>query len=139
MRFTMIDWNTEDVHPLATLAEMIPALPKPSGEPRHPSVKSLYRWSLYGCRGIILETVQIRATRCSSLAAVDRFSRAITAARDAKREQMAKQREAETAALRRGGQALMRQAKAGLIAARDQSTSLPGTEPAAAASDGIGA
>jgi len=50
---------------------------------KKPAIETLYRWSLRGCRGIKLETVQVGATRCTSVEALQRFFDALTAASDA--------------------------------------------------------
>src|SRR5690349_20799837 len=47
---------------------------------KKPAIETLYRWSLRGCRGIKLETVQVGATRCTSVEALQRFFDALTAA-----------------------------------------------------------
>lgn len=36
-------------------------------------VSCFYRWSTSGCRGVILESIQIGGTRCTSKEALDRF------------------------------------------------------------------
>jgi hypothetical protein len=36
-------------------------------------VSCFYRWSTVGCRGIVLETIQIGGTRCTSREALQRF------------------------------------------------------------------
>jgi hypothetical protein len=47
---------------------------------KKPAIETLYRWSLRGCRGIKLETVQVGGTRCTSREALQRFCDALTAA-----------------------------------------------------------
>jgi hypothetical protein len=42
------------------------------------NVATLYRWSTIGCRGVVLETIQIGSTRCTSREALGRFFRALT-------------------------------------------------------------
>lgn len=57
---------------LLTFSEASSLLPRRrAGKPVH--VSYLYRWSTSGCRGVILETVQIGGTRCTSREALDRF------------------------------------------------------------------
>src|SRR3954454_23171048 len=41
--------------------------------PTHPSLATLYRYTTRGCRGVVLESVQIGNVRCTSVQAVDRF------------------------------------------------------------------
>jgi hypothetical protein len=36
-------------------------------------VSCLYRWSTIGCRGVVLETLQVGGTRCTSREALQRF------------------------------------------------------------------
>lgn len=50
---------------------------------KKPAIETLYRWSLRGCRGIRLETVQVGGTRCTSVEALQRFFDALTSAADA--------------------------------------------------------
>jgi hypothetical protein len=40
---------------------------------RKTHVSTFYRWSTIGCRGIVLETIQIGGTRCTSREALQRF------------------------------------------------------------------
>lgn len=71
----MIDISTEKV---ITLTEAARGLPRRrAGRPVHPSC--LFRWSRApGCKGIVLETVQIGGTRCTSREALARFFEALT-------------------------------------------------------------
>ena len=45
---------------------------------KKPHISTLYRWSTAGCRGVVLETVQIGGTRCTSKEALGRFFRKLT-------------------------------------------------------------
>ena len=72
----MIDVSTEHVISLADAARSLPA--RRAG--KRPHVSCLYRWTVSGCRGIILESVQIGATRCTSRQGLERFFAALTAA-----------------------------------------------------------
>lgn len=72
----MIDTLVEPPLPLVEAARLIPS--RRRGRPC--SVTTLYRWSGVGCRGIVLETIQIGATRCTSAAALQRFFARLTAA-----------------------------------------------------------
>jgi hypothetical protein len=45
---------------------------------RRVNVATLYRWSVRGCRGVRLETVQIGGTRCTSVEALQRFFEALS-------------------------------------------------------------
>jgi len=71
-----IDIASEEVISLADAARSLPA--RRGG--KRPHVSCLYRWTTSGCRGIVLESVQIGATRCTSKEALDRFFAALTAA-----------------------------------------------------------
>jgi hypothetical protein len=70
----MIDLNTEDV---VSLTEATTLLPRRRGG-RKCHVATLYRWSIAGCRGVILETLQIGGTRCTSKQALARFFRRLS-------------------------------------------------------------
>ena len=41
--------------------------------PTEPSLATLYRWTVNGCRGVVLESIQIGNVRCSSVEAATRF------------------------------------------------------------------
>ena len=64
----MIDTNSEA---LLTLAEV--------GELVRKHVATVYRWSTVGVRGVVLETLQVGGTRCSSREALQRFCERLTA------------------------------------------------------------
>jgi hypothetical protein len=40
---------------------------------RKPHVATIYRWGQRGCRGVVLETIQVGGTRCTSVEALQRF------------------------------------------------------------------
>ena len=65
----MIDSTTEEVIPLTQAASELPR--RRRGRKTH--VSTLYRWATHGCRGVLLETIQIGATRCTSRQALSRF------------------------------------------------------------------
>lgn len=44
-------------------------------------VATAYRWSTAGVRGVVLETIQVGGTRCTSREAVQRFCERLTAPR----------------------------------------------------------
>ncbi|WP_422927034.1 DUF1580 domain-containing protein [Singulisphaera sp. PoT] len=44
-------------------------------------MSTIYRWSTSGCRGVVLETIQIGGSRWSSREALQRFFEELTAAR----------------------------------------------------------
>ncbi len=73
----MIDPNTET---LLSLTEAAKGLPRRRAGKR-PHVSCCYRWSNTGCRGVVLETIQIGGTRCTSKEALARFFRRLTADR----------------------------------------------------------
>ncbi len=73
----MLDIKSEQ---LLTFPEASSMLPKRrNGKRTH--VATLYRWSTQGCRGVVLETCQIGATRCTSVEALQRFFDRLTEAR----------------------------------------------------------
>src|SRR3954451_22020866 len=65
----MIDSTAETLLSLAQAAEELPR--RRRGRKTH--VSTLYRWATAGCRGVLLETIQVGATRCTSREALQRF------------------------------------------------------------------
>jgi hypothetical protein len=57
---------------IITLAEAAAKLPK-RRLGRNTHVSTLHRWATKGCRGMVLETIQIGGTRCTSREALQRF------------------------------------------------------------------
>ena len=70
----MIDPNSEA---LLSLADAAGTLPRRRGG-KKPHVSCVYRWTTSGCRGVILESIQIGGTRCTSREALARFFEALT-------------------------------------------------------------
>ena len=70
----MIDSTSEILWPLAQAAGHIP--PRRRGRKAHAS--TIYRWATVGCRGVVLETLQVGGTRCTSAEALQRFFEALT-------------------------------------------------------------
>lgn len=71
----MIDSQTEQI---LTFAQAADGLPR-RRQGRKTSIATLYRWSTPpGCRGVVLETIQIGGTRCTSREALSRFFEALT-------------------------------------------------------------
>jgi Protein of unknown function (DUF1580) len=62
---------TVDEH-IITLADVAMELPR-RRRGRKTHVSCIYRWSTVGCRGVVLETLQVGATRCTSREALQRF------------------------------------------------------------------
>ena len=69
-----IDANTET---LISLSEAARHLPRRRGGKR-PHVSCIYRWTTAGCKGVVLESIQIGGTRCTSKEALARFFRRLT-------------------------------------------------------------
>jgi len=65
----MIDTTSEAVIAFAQAAGELPR--RRRGRKVH--VSCLYRWSTAGCRGVVLESIQVGATRCTSREALQRF------------------------------------------------------------------
>lgn len=65
----MIDTATERILTLAQAAAQLPR--RRRGRKAH--VSTLYRWTVSGCRGVVLEHIQIGATRATSQEALQRF------------------------------------------------------------------
>ena len=64
-----IDLTVEHVVSLRDAAGLLPARRRG----KKPHVSCLYRWTTAGCRGVVLESVSIGATRCTSIEALRRF------------------------------------------------------------------
>jgi hypothetical protein len=60
----MIDLKTEDCILLSRAGPVVPG---------RPSVPTLFRWALKGCRGIKLETIMVGGRRFTSTQAIQRF------------------------------------------------------------------
>lgn len=73
----MIDILREDVISLPVAASLLPA--RRGG--KRPHISCLYRWTLHGCRGVVLDSVQIGGTRCTSREALHRFVAELSAQR----------------------------------------------------------
>lgn len=73
----MIDTQSEQILTLAQAAASLPR--RRRGRKVHTSC--LYRWSTTGCRGVVLETIQVGGTRCTSREALQRFFEALTRSR----------------------------------------------------------
>jgi Protein of unknown function (DUF1580) len=65
----MIDTTVEAPIPLTQAADELPR--RRRGRKTH--VSTLFRWSTVGCKGVVLETIQIGGTRCTSRQALQRF------------------------------------------------------------------
>ncbi|MEN6457779.1 MAG: DUF1580 domain-containing protein [Thermoguttaceae bacterium] len=70
----MIDPNTECLVSLSNAARYLPR--RRAG--KKPHVSCIYRWATAGCRGVILESLQVGGTRCTSKEALVRFFRRLT-------------------------------------------------------------
>src|SRR3954447_13983605 len=64
---------------LLTLAQAADELPR-RRRGRKTHVSTIYRWTVSGCRGVILESIQIGGTRCTSREALQRFFDRLTSA-----------------------------------------------------------
>src|SRR5262249_19725412 len=65
----MIDSQSEQIITFGQAADDLPR--RRRGRKTH--VSTFYRWATAGCRGIVLETIQVGATRCTSREALQRF------------------------------------------------------------------
>lgn len=72
----MLSIDTEHVVSLTEAAGLLPR----RRQGKKPNVATLYRWASRGCRGIVLETIQIGGTRCTSREALQRFAERLTTA-----------------------------------------------------------
>jgi hypothetical protein len=71
----MIDSTSECIISLAQAADELPR--RRRGRKTH--VSTLYRWATVGCRGVVLESLQVGATRCTSKQALQRFFERLSA------------------------------------------------------------
>lgn len=69
-----IDLNRETLVSLADAAKILPR--RRGGRKVHCS--TCYRWTTTGCKGVILESIQVGGTRCTSREALARFCRRLT-------------------------------------------------------------
>ena len=67
--------ETEQLLTMAEAARSLPA--RRAGRPTHPS--TIYRWTVGGCRGVVLEHIDMGTIRMTSREALDRFFEATTA------------------------------------------------------------
>jgi Protein of unknown function (DUF1580) len=65
----MIDTTIEHVVSMGQAADELPRRRRG----RKTNVSTLYRWTKSDCRGVLLEYIQIGATRCTSREAIQRF------------------------------------------------------------------
>jgi hypothetical protein len=65
----LIDLATEKLIPLAQVPALLPN--RRRGRKTH--VSTVHRWATVGCRGIILETIQVGGTRCTTLGSLQAF------------------------------------------------------------------
>ena len=72
----MIDPNSESLISLGEAARLLPA--RRGG--KKPHISCLYRWTTTGCKGVVLESLQVGGTRCTSKEALSRFFQRLTAA-----------------------------------------------------------
>jgi len=65
----MIDPMNEQIISLRDATKCLPV--RRRGRPVH--ISCIYRWTLNGCKGIKLESIQVGGTRCTSREALGRF------------------------------------------------------------------
>ena len=70
----MIDPTTETLQSLADAVRDLPR--RRAGKKVH--ISCAYRWTKTGCRGVILESIQVGGTRCTSKEALARFFERLT-------------------------------------------------------------
>ena len=92
----MIDVTNETIVSLADGAKSLP----PRRRGKKPHVSCLYRWTTIGCKGVVLESVQIGGTRCTSEEALCRFFDALTRATGSPVDRRADRRQRADAAVR---------------------------------------
>jgi hypothetical protein len=75
-----IDPTSETLMSLVDAARSLPA--RRGG--KRPHTSCVYRWTTTGCRGVILESIQVGGTRCTSREALARFFARLTHANSPK-------------------------------------------------------
>lgn len=70
----MIDTATEDLVALRNVPRCLP--PRPNGKRLH--ISAVYRWTLRGIRGVVLESIRVGGTTYTSREALQRFSERLT-------------------------------------------------------------
>jgi hypothetical protein len=75
-----IDTRLEELISLADAARLLPARRRG----KRPHISCLYRWTTVGCRGVILDSVMVGGTRCTSREAIARFIERLSARDDAR-------------------------------------------------------
>ena len=70
----MIDAENESLLSLTEAAKNLPG----RRQGKRPHVSCIYRWTVSGCRGVVLESIQIGGTRCTSREALARFFAKLT-------------------------------------------------------------
>ncbi len=93
----MIDPNTETVQSLTEAAKSLPARRRG----KRPHVSCLYRWTTSGCKGVVLDSIQIGGMRCTSREALARFFKRLTYADDPRPDQAPNRRQRAAAAAER--------------------------------------
>jgi hypothetical protein len=90
-----IDAGSETLISLSQAASTLPA--RRAG--KRPHVSCVYRWTTTGCKGVVLESIQVGGTRCTSSEALARFFDALTYGDDRPtvRSPLKRQRAAERA------------------------------------------
>lgn len=81
----MINPNEEQLLSLADAARNLPRRRRG----KRPHISTVYRWTTHGCKGVVLDSVQIGGTRCTSHEALARFFSALTAQADVGRRDSA--------------------------------------------------
>jgi hypothetical protein len=77
----MIDWTTETVISFPEASDRSPRRGRVRGRKIH--LATFYRWATIGCRGVVLETIQIGGSKCTSVEALDRFFQRLSRPRQA--------------------------------------------------------
>lgn len=70
----MIDPANEELISLSAACKLLPARRRG----KKPHLSTLYRWAGEGCRGVVLETLQVGGTKCTSREALTRFCQRLT-------------------------------------------------------------
>jgi hypothetical protein len=73
-----IDISTEALISLRDASRLLPARRRG----KRPHLSCMYRWTTVGCRGVVLESLNVGGTRCTSREALARFIERLSVADD---------------------------------------------------------
>ena len=94
---TVIDLSKERVVTLADARKYFPHRRRGA----KPALATLYGWTTHGCRGVVLESLRVGATLCTSREAIQRWCEKLTSANGVTTPSPTRQRKKEIAAAKK--------------------------------------